>query len=73
MLPSSGYFRGIPCPAHSRGSCRRPYCHFRHDVKGQARVGRRRRAPGGVTSWGAQGQGGSKIKGHVRPLLHVSL
>ncbi|XP_050717925.1 titin homolog isoform X2 [Eriocheir sinensis] len=33
MLPSSGYFRGIACPAHSRGACRRPYCHFRHDVK----------------------------------------
>ncbi|GFN95038.1 RNA exonuclease 1-like protein [Plakobranchus ocellatus] len=30
MFPSSGYFRGVPCPYFASGLCERPYCHFRH-------------------------------------------
>ncbi|XP_033636356.1 RNA exonuclease 1 homolog [Asterias rubens] len=35
MFSNSGYFRGLNCPFYSNGTCRRPYCHFRH-VRNQA-------------------------------------
>ncbi|KAK7068614.1 RNA exonuclease 1 [Halocaridina rubra] len=38
MLPTSGYFRGIPCPSYEKGHCTRPYCHFRHDPKKETNV-----------------------------------
>ena len=31
MLPSTFYFKNIPCPFAKSGSCLRPYCHFKHD------------------------------------------
>ncbi|XP_066902290.1 RNA exonuclease 1 homolog [Halyomorpha halys] len=33
MLPSKGYFSGMPCPFYDSGICERPHCHFRHSKK----------------------------------------
>ena len=30
MLPSTGYFKTIPCPFFEMGFCERPFCHLRH-------------------------------------------
>jgi len=34
MLPSSGYFKTLPCPFFSENeTCSRPFCHYKHEVK----------------------------------------
>ncbi|KAL0132949.1 hypothetical protein PUN28_000587 [Cardiocondyla obscurior] len=37
MLPSTGYFKGINCPFYNEGSCNRPYCHFKHTKREDAK------------------------------------
>ena len=34
MLPSSGYFKTLPCPFFSENEqCSRPFCHYKHEIK----------------------------------------